>query len=144
MRALTGWGSILETVPTDHHLAAARSAVALVQASSSFVWLFLRNPERGVLTLAASIGVVYGTGWLLPAFLISDFGLIRPRLSRPELRNLASIAAGIAAIVGLIIPGMLVMIGYPVTAAAILLVAFVHRHRKTVGKPHPARVTPFK
>ncbi len=103
--------------------------IGLVQAFVSFLFLFPRSAEPATWKLVLFIGTVYGTGWFLPALLLVDVALIRCVLSGPAFRSFILTVAVAAAIIGLFTPGMLVMIGYPITAVAILLLGVVRRQR---------------
>lgn len=103
--------------------------LGLVQAFASFSWLFVRSSEPATWKLVISIGAVYGTGWFLPTLLLVDAALLRRVLPSTAFRSFILTIAVAAAIIGVLTPGMLVMIGYPITALAILVLGFVRRHR---------------
>lgn len=105
----------------------AAPLLGLVQALVSFLAIVARSAEPGTLRLIVSIAAVYGTGWFFPAFLLADLTLIRRSLSWGGLGKFFGLCAGTAAAVGLLTPGMMVMIGYPITAVAILLLAALRR-----------------
>jgi hypothetical protein len=79
--------------------------------------------------ILTGLALVYGGGWFIPALLISDFLLLRRTLSRLAFARYISLVAVTALLVGLCMPGMLLMIGYPITAAAILGYGFLHRKK---------------
>ena len=105
--------------------------LGLVQGLASFFWLFLKDAQPAVWKLVSSIGPAYGTGWFLPTLLIADVGLIRRGLTDLEFRSFVLTASVIAASIGLFTPGMLLMISYPVTALAILLLGVYRRKHAT-------------
>lgn len=104
-------------------------AFGIVQAFVSFSWLFLRGAEPATWKLVVSIGAVYGTGWFLPTLLLVDVALIRRVLSYAAFRSFILTVVVAAGVIGLLTPGMLVMIGYPITALATLLLGVVRRQR---------------
>jgi hypothetical protein len=75
------------------------------------------------------LALVYGGGWFIPALVISDLFFLRRTLSRREIAHYASFIAIVALLLGVLMGGMLVMIGYPMTAVAILGYGFLHRKR---------------
>ncbi len=107
----------------------AAPLLGLVQASASFLAVLARGAEAGALRLVISIAAIYGTGWFLPALLLADVALIRRSLSWKGLGSFVGLSAAIAAVIGLLTPGMMVMIGYPLTALAILLLGALLRKR---------------
>jgi hypothetical protein len=73
------------------------------------------------------LGLIYGGGWFLPALLFSDLVILRRPLPLKELRRYILRIMLTAVVVGLVMPGMMVMLGYPTTAGAILLYGFLQR-----------------
>lgn len=84
--------------------------------------------------LLLGLSLVYGGGWFLPALVVSDIAMLRRSLSVAELRRYVRLIAITALIVGLLMPGMMVMIGYPTTACTILLYGFLHRKHRSVAR----------
>jgi hypothetical protein len=76
------------------------------------------------------LALVYGGGWFIPALIISDLFLLRRTLSRRDLARYILWIAITALLVGLLMQGMLAMIGYPLTALAILGCGFLHRKKR--------------
>jgi hypothetical protein len=78
-------------------------------------------------------GLVYGACWLIPAMLLSDLlsdlVFLRRSLSAGDMATYLALIAGGAAIIGITIPGYLVMVGVPLTALVILANGFVCRTR---------------
>ena len=74
----------------------------------------------GFYRMLTGLAVVYGGGWFIPALLVSDLFLLRRTLSRQDFARYISIIIVIGLLAGLVMPGILVMIGYPVTAAGIV------------------------
>jgi hypothetical protein len=58
-------------------------------------------------------GLVYGACWLIPAMLLSDLVFLRRPLSMRGTATYVGVIAGSAAIIGITIPGYLVMVGVP-------------------------------
>jgi hypothetical protein len=103
-----------------------------IQAAASFSFLMLQHGDVGnpdLHRILTGLAFVYGGGWFVPALVISDLFFLRRTLSGREVGRYASSIAIIALLLGLLMPGMLVMIGYPTTAAAILVYGFLHRRR---------------
>jgi hypothetical protein len=87
----------------------------------------LRNPDlQRVLT---GLALVYGGGWFIPALLVSDLFMLKRRLSRRDLTSYALAIAITALVIGFLLPGMMVMLGYPLTACAILVCGFWRRKK---------------
>jgi membrane associated rhomboid family serine protease len=87
----------------------------------------LRNPD--LQRVLMGIALVYGGGWFIPAFLISDLFMLKRRLSRRDLTSYALAIAITALVIGFLLPGMMVMLGYPLTACAILVCGFWFRKK---------------
>lgn len=105
----------------------------VIQGVAGFSSLILRYGELGnsdLHRILTGLALVYGGGWFVPALLISDLFLLRRTLSRLEFARYISSVAVTALIVGFCTPGMLLMIGYPITAGAILGCGFLHRKRR--------------
>lgn len=103
-----------------------------IQAIASFSIIVLRNGDLGSHELRSTLvglALVYGGGWFIPALVVADFTLLRRTLTRSEFRRYTSLIAITALIVGLVMPGMMVMFGYPATALAILVFGFLYRKR---------------
>lgn len=104
-----------------------------IQAVAGFSFLMLHWGDLGnsdLHRILTGLALVYGGGWFIPALLISDFLLLRRTLSRLAFARYISLVAVTALLVGLCMPGMLLMIGYPITAAAILGYGFLHRRKR--------------
>jgi hypothetical protein len=102
----------------------------LVQALASFSMIVLRQADLGshdLRQIVLGLALVYGGGWFIPALVVSDLALLRRTLSRNEFRRYISLIAITSLIVGFLTPGMMVMLGYPTTALAILLYGFLYR-----------------
>jgi hypothetical protein len=101
-----------------------------IQAIASFLVPMLQHGDPGnrdLRTLLVGLSVGYGGAWFVPALVLSDVLVLRRVLSRSDygryIRALALAAGGI----GCVFPGILVMVGYPLTAAAILGCGFWYR-----------------
>jgi hypothetical protein len=68
-------------------------------------------------------------GWFIPALLASDLFLLGRTLSRQDFARYISIIIVIALLTGLVMPGMLVMIGYALTAAGIVNCGLLFRKK---------------
>ena len=77
--------------------------------------------------------LVYGGGWFIPALLISDFFLMWRGLSWGDLKRYALLTAITALVIGLALSGMMLMVGYPLTAVSILVLGFLLRKRPQVS-----------
>lgn len=107
-------------------------ALGLVQGVAAFAGVMMRFGNVGnadLHRLFLGLSLVYGGGWFLPAFLFFDLAMLRRPLSFRELRRYILLITTTAIVVGLVMPGMMVMLGYPTTACAILLHGFLHRKR---------------
>jgi hypothetical protein len=107
----------------------------LVQALASFSMIALHQGDLGshdLRRILLGLALVYGGGWFIPALIVSDLALLRRTLSRNEFLRYTSLIAITALIVGLVMPGMMVMLGYPTTALTILIYGFVYRRRRGV------------
>jgi hypothetical protein len=107
----------------------------LVQALASFSMIALHQGDQGshdLRRILLGLALVYGGGWFIPALIVSDLALLRRTLSRNEFLRYTSLIAITALIVGLVMPGMMVMLGYPTTALTILIYGFVYRRRRGV------------
>jgi hypothetical protein len=86
--------------------------------------------NRDLRTLLIGVSVGYGGAWFFPALVLADVLFLRRGLSRSDygryIRALALAAGGI----GCVFPGILVMVGYPLTAAAILGCGFWYRRQQ--------------
>jgi hypothetical protein len=103
-----------------------------IQALASFSIIMLSVGDLGshdLRRVLLGLTFIYGGGWVLPALVVSDLGMLRRTLSTSEFLRYASLIAITALVIGLLMPGMMVMFGYPLTALAILLYGFVHRKR---------------
>ena len=105
-------------------------ALGLVQAVAAFAGVMLWHGNVGNADLhrvLLGLSLIYGGGWFLPALLFSDLVMLRRSLSYKELRRYTLWIAITVVVVGLVMPGMMVMLGYPTSAGAILLYGFLHR-----------------
>ena len=115
-----------------------------IQGLASFSLIMLSVGDLGshdLRRVLLGLTFVYGGGWFLPALVVSDLGMLRRTLSSGEFLRYTSLIAITALVIGLLMPGVLLMIGYPLTALAILLYGFVHRKRRTTEASH-ATVAP--
>jgi hypothetical protein len=88
------------------------------------------------------IPVVYGTGWLTSALLLCDIIFLRRALEAATLRWYVGIIALVALFSGLLFQQFLIMIGHPITGAAILFIAYTFRKKPSVSQSratHPMR-----
>ena len=88
------------------------------------------------------ISVVHGTGWLTSAFLLCDVIFLHRALEAAALRRYVGIIALVALLLGLVLQGFLIIVGHPVTAAAILFIAYTFREKSSVSRSrvtHPVR-----
>ena len=94
-----------------------------IQAIASFVVPMLQHGDLGnhdLRTLLVGVSVGYGGAWFFPALVLSDVLFLRRALSPSEYGRCIGTLALAAGGIGCVLPGMLVMLGYPLTAAAIL------------------------
>jgi hypothetical protein len=111
-------------------------------ASFSLIMLSVRDLSSHDLgRVLLGLTFIYGGGWFLPALVVADLGMLRRILSSSELGRYVSVIAITALVIGLLMPGMMVMLGYPLTALAILLCGFLHRKRHATEASR-ATVTP--
>jgi hypothetical protein len=105
--------------------------LGVLQAFGSFIWLFARDAQPAVWEAGLVHWSSLWSAWLLPTLLIVDVALLRRTLPGVDLGKFLAIISVAAGVISLLSPGMLVMIGCPVTAATIILVAiFLHHHSK--------------
>jgi len=107
--------------------------VGAIQAMASFSLLMSQHGDLGnsdLHRLLTGVVLVYGGGWFLPALLLSDLFLLRRTLSGRNFARYILLIAFTALLVGLVMQGMLLMIGYPITALAILGWGFLHRRKR--------------
>ena len=107
--------------------------LGLVQGVTSIL-LYERN--FGDLSSFALISVFYGSCWFLPAMILADIILLRRALKGAEIGRYILYITICALVIGLGTPGYLLMVGYPLTAVAILVIAYAIR------KPSPDVVAP--
>jgi hypothetical protein len=118
-----------------------------IQSVASFSFLILHHGDLGNSDLHCvlkGVALIYGGGWFIPALVISDLFLVRRTLSGRDLARYILSIAVTALLVGLLMQGMLLMIGYPITALAIVACGFLHRRKQDalqvgVDKLRPAR-----
>jgi hypothetical protein len=105
--------------------------VGLFQGAVSFVPVVGVHPPRAQdwhdIALLSIGGLFWGLCWLTPALVLVDLVFLRRSLLARDLVRFVAIVGGVAAIMGILTPGYLVMIGVPVTAFGILVVGFLHR-----------------
>jgi len=77
----------------------------------------------------AMISVFYGACWFIPSVVLSDLIFIRRALTVIELKRYIGVCVVCALVIGMLSPGYLIMIGYPITACAILATAYTNRKR---------------
>jgi len=115
--------------------------VGLLQGGVSFVPVVVRHPlhreDWHVIALLSLGGLVYGACWLIPAMVLSDLVFLRRSLSAGDMATYVGLIASGAAVIGLMLPGYLVMVGVPVTAFAILVIGFVYRSKGPMILRHP-------
>jgi len=68
---------------------------------------------------------------------LSDLVFLRRSLSAGDMATYVGLIASGAAVIGLMVPGYLVMVGVPVTAFAILVIGFVYRSKGPMILRHP-------
>ncbi len=83
-----------------------------------------RSEEFGIF---AVIAILYGMGWLSTALLLSDFLFLRRGLEPREFKQYLGIVASCAVVLGLVLPGFGLMVGFPLTAIAILCAGFAFK-----------------
>ena len=108
--------------------------VGAIQAVAGFSAIMFSAGDFGSHDLRRvflGLALVYGGGWFIPALVISDLAMLRRTLARSEFGRYVSLIAITALVIGLLMPGMMVMLGYPMTAFAILLCGFFHRKRRS-------------
>ena len=114
--------------------------VGLFQGAVSFVPIVVMHPlhrdDWHAIALLSLGGLVYGACWLIPAMLLSDLIFLRRALSARDIGTYLGVIAGSAAVIGITIPGSLIIVGVPVTAVTILVVGLVFRTRR--NDPMPA------
>jgi hypothetical protein len=82
--------------------------------------------------LILGIALVYGGGWFLPALLVSDFFFLKRELEGMEfVRYAASSSATV--LIGFFTPGLLMMVGFPGTAATILVIGYIWRTEEKIA-----------
>ena len=107
-----------------------------IQALASMTPVMLQRGDLGSRDLHRvfyGLTLVYGDGWFIPALLISDFFLMRRSLSWADLKRYALLTAIAALVIGLALAGMMLMVGFPLTAVSILVLGFVLRKRPQVS-----------
>jgi hypothetical protein len=74
----------------------------------------------GNLDFLLTVPLLFGMGWLSTAFLVSDFVFLRRGLTPHEFLRFLAVVAACALILGFILWGWGLMVGFPLTAVAIL------------------------
>jgi hypothetical protein len=103
-----------------------------IQAVASMLPVMVQHGDIGnpdLQRVLTGLALVYGGGWFIPALLTSDLFMLKRSLSRRDLASYASAIAITALVIGFLLPGMMLMLGYPLTACAILLCGFWHRKK---------------
>jgi hypothetical protein len=103
-----------------------------IQAVASMLPVMMQHGDFGnpdLRRIMAGLALVYGGGWFIPALLISDLFMLKRRLSRRDLMSYALAIAITALVIGFLLPGTMVMLGYPLTACAILVCGFWRRKK---------------
>jgi hypothetical protein len=77
------------------------------------------------------ISVFYGACWIVPSVVLSDLIFIRRVLPASELKRYIGACLASALFIGLVAPGYLILIGYPITAVTVLAIAYAYRKRPT-------------
>jgi type III secretory pathway component EscV len=77
----------------------------------------------------AMISVFFGLCWFVPSMVLSDLIFIRRALTARELKRYIGVCMACALLSGIVLPGYAMMIGYPITAFAILAAAYAYRKR---------------
>src|ERR1700752_2451236 len=105
----------------------------MIQAFASFALIMLQRKQLGssdLHRLLLGIAVVYGCSWVVPAFLVSDFFFLKRELKGIDFLRYAASVATAAVLIGFVTPGLLIMVGFPTTAAAILALGYIWRRRE--------------
>jgi hypothetical protein len=105
-----------------------------IQAVASFSVIMLSVGDLGshdLRRVIVGLSLAYGSGWFIPALVVSDLAMLRRSLSRKEFGRYILLIALTALVIGLMTSGMMVMLGYPTTACAILLYGFIFRKRSS-------------
>jgi hypothetical protein len=106
--------------------------VGAIQSVASFLPVMVEKGDLGSRDLRlvlAGVALVYGGGWFVPALLVSDVAILRRTLSRDEFSRYTLLIAVTAVFIGICMPGMMLMLGYPTTACLILAYGFMYRKR---------------
>lgn len=99
-----------------------------IQGVASFLLPMLRYGDLGspdLLWILAGLALVYCGGWFIPALIISDLFMLRRTLSPRDFRRYTLLIAITTLVMGLLMSGMMVILGYPMTACAILGYGFL-------------------
>ena len=106
-------------------------ALGLVQGLTSILLYEHGHALRSAETWEtfAMISVFYGACWFIPSVVLSDLIFFRRALTVIELKRYIGVCVVCALVIGMVSPGYLIMIGYPITACAILATAYTHRKR---------------
>src|SRR5262252_6850545 len=87
--------------------------VGRFQGAVSFVpVVVMHSPQREdwhTIALLSLGGLVYGACWLIPAMVLSDLVFLRRSLSAGDIATYVGLIAGGAAVIGVMIPGYLVV-----------------------------------
>jgi hypothetical protein len=77
----------------------------------------------------ALISIFYGSCWFVPAVLLADLVFLRRVLRSIELKRYLRVIVICALLIGVVTPGYALVIGYPLTALAILVTGYSYRKR---------------
>jgi hypothetical protein len=105
--------------------------LGLVQGLTS---ILLHQRNLRALDDYALISLFYRTCWFLPAVILADAIFLRRALKGVELRRYVLYILICALVIGLGTPGYLLMLGYPLTAVAILVIAYSLRKPSRVPR----------
>ena len=110
------------------------SLLGFLQTGPSYLSALGHHVAAEDLWALMMISIVYGTGWLTSALLLCDIIFLRRALEAATLRRYIGIVALVALCSGLLFQQFLIMIGHPITAAAILLIAYTFRKKPSVSQ----------
>jgi hypothetical protein len=113
--------------------------LGFLQTGPSFLPISVRHLDAEDLRTLLLISVAYGTCWLTSALLLCDFIFLRRPLEAGALRRYVGIIVLVALISGLVFQNFLIMIGHPITAAAILFIAYTFRKKPSGSESEATR-----
>jgi hypothetical protein len=103
--------------------------LALVQGVTTF-WLPALRDAHGVPVFAA-VALVYGMSWFTPTLLLCDLVIFRRRLSHRERVRHARALLATTALIGVVTPGFLAMVGYPASSVVFVAISMSRRNTTT-------------